>query len=181
MVQTTETLAAAVAARASNLYSSRRMLCAEAVLTALNEELDGGLNQDQAVGLASGFSFGLGGSGCLCGAAGGSILAIGLLLGSRKAWESRKEIRETAKAFQQWFKTEHGSTCCRVLSKQAGGDSRLHFAQCRQRTAASAHKAAHLILERRPNLAATAAPVSRPGQATRLGSLLLHARSLFRR
>lgn len=69
MNQPAETEAvAALARKARALFESKEVLCAEAVLLALNEGLGGGLDPDRAKGLAMGYGNGMGGSGCACGA-----------------------------------------------------------------------------------------------------------------
>lgn len=69
----------AVRDKARALYRSRRLMCSEAILTAVNEVFAGGLTERQAVALASALPVGLGG-GCLCGALGGAAVALGLTL-----------------------------------------------------------------------------------------------------
>ncbi|MBC8177045.1 MAG: hypothetical protein H8E19_06525 [Deltaproteobacteria bacterium] len=59
----TEALIAQIKNRARNLYLTRQLLCAEAVLVTLNQGLDGGLSDAQAIAMAAPFSIALGGSG----------------------------------------------------------------------------------------------------------------------
>jgi len=139
--------------RAENLYRTGQYLCAESILLTLNSGFRGPLTDDEAVGLSAGLVDGLGGSGCLCGAVGGATLAIGLLLGGDSPHGGRVEIRKAVNELHQWFKKEHGSTCCRVLSKKVKDDKAAHFAQCADLTGKAAEKAARIILERRPDIA----------------------------
>ena len=147
-----------IRARAENLYTSRQFLCSEAILAAMNQGLGGGLTEDQAVGLAAGLAIGLGDSGCLCGALGGAILAVGLFLGQSKAHRYRREIRQAANELHRLFKERHRSTCCRVLSREVKDDPVAHFRQCANLTGDGAEWAARLVLERRPHLAGQAHP-----------------------
>jgi hypothetical protein len=77
----TEALIAQIKKRAENLYLTRQMLCAEAVVVTLNKALNGGLSEAQAVAVAAPFSIALGDSGCICGALSGAVLACGLFVG----------------------------------------------------------------------------------------------------
>ena len=74
-------LVAQIRGRALNMYQTRQLLCAEAVLVALNHGFGGGLSDDQAVALAAPFCVALGDSGCLCGALSGAVMGSGLFLG----------------------------------------------------------------------------------------------------
>ena len=77
-----EALIAQIKNRAENLYQTRQLLCAEAVVVTLNKVLNGGLSDAQAVAVAAPFSIAMGDSGCICGALSGAVLACGLLVGN---------------------------------------------------------------------------------------------------
>ena len=89
----TEILIARIRDRAYNLYETRQMLCTEAVLTAMNQGLNGGLTKAQTMAMAAPFCAALGESGCLCGALSGAVMASGLLLGQNRAGRNRKKMR----------------------------------------------------------------------------------------
>ena len=152
MNEQVETTVRQIRERAENLYLTRQLLCTEAVLVAMNQALDGGLTEDQAVGLASGLTVGLGDSGCLCGALSGAVLALGLLLGGGKPYKHRKDIRSATKELHDAFKSKFKSSCCRVLTKKVKENGKAHFEQCVQLTGEAAEMAARLVLERRPEL-----------------------------
>ncbi|EPR35432.1 C_GCAxxG_C_C family protein [Alkalidesulfovibrio alkalitolerans DSM 16529] len=162
--------AAAVRERARNLYESRRMLCAEAVLAAVNEGFDCGLSEEQAVALTAALPVGLGGSGCLCGAVSGGAVALGLLLAREPRCLSRAEIRKASARLHDDFKKAYGSTCCRVLCKKVKDDRKAHFAQCANLTAVAAGAAVSLAIELRPELgeAAVQRPLARDNRLTAL-------------
>lgn len=139
--------------RAENLYSTRQLLCSEAVLTVLNEGLRGGLSAEHAISLASAFPVGLGDSGCLCGAVSGGVLALGLFLGREKlAAGDTYGAQTAAHTLHDEFKELYGATCCRVLSRKVKDDLKAHFRQCATLTGVGAELAARIILERRPEL-----------------------------
>lgn len=147
-----DVLVARIRERARNLYLTRQFLCTEAVLVALNQSLDGGLTDAQSIAMASPFSEALGGSGCLCGALSGAVMACGLLIGNDRPYRHRKKMRDIAHQMHDAFKAANGATCCRVLSRKVKNHKNAHFHQCAVLTAETTELAARLILERRPEL-----------------------------
>lgn len=147
-----ETLIAQIRERAHNLYLTRQLLCTEAVMVALNNGLDGGLSEAQAVAMAAPFCAALGESGCMCGALSGAVLAAGLLLGNDHPYRNRRCVRNSARRLHDAFKAMNGATCCRVLSRKVRHDKKVHFEQCADLTAGAAELAARLILRKRPEL-----------------------------
>lgn len=169
---TLESPQARIGAAATEIFLSRPQNCAEAVVLALNRHLTGGLPPAQAAGVASGFSLGLGGAGCLCGALSGATLCLGLFLAPRGDRLERRAARKAAKALHQSFLEAHGSACCRELCRAASGDeTEARAKRCAAITGFAAAEAARLILEIRPELAGTGfAPA--PGLFSRLRRLL---------
>jgi C_GCAxxG_C_C family probable redox protein len=138
---------------AQNIFSTHQLMCAEAVLTTINRGLGGGLPEDVAVRMASGFSEGLSGSGCLCGAVSGGVLALGLFLGRNgPGFSNRRKIKRKTGLLHDLFKQKYDATCCRLLTKHVKEGSQAHLAQCTELTGAAAAMAARLILEERPAL-----------------------------
>ena len=152
----TEELITGISARARNLYLTRQMLCAEAVLAALNRGFDGGLTDVQATAMSAPFCVALGDSGCLCGALSGAVMATGLLLGKDGAYRHRVAMRDSARRLHDAFKSTNGATCCRVLSRKVRHDPKAHFEHCAELTAQAAELAARLVIEKRPELVAQA-------------------------
>jgi len=138
--------------RSRNLYLSRRLLCSEAILVTLNSGLNGGISEDQAVGMAAPFAIAMGESGCLCGALSGGVLACGLFIGSNGPYRHRWEMRGCARELHDSFKKANGATCCRVLSRKVKHDKKAHFLNCADLTAEATGMAARLILQKRPEL-----------------------------
>lgn len=142
-----------VSARAENLFRSGQLVCSEAVLSVLNESLHGGLSSEQAISLAAGFPEGLGGSGCICGALSGGVMALGLFLGrKRSGGRDRWRLKAATEKLHNRFKEEMHSTCCRVLTKKVKDDDKAHFDQCARLTGTGARLAAEIILDLRPDL-----------------------------
>ncbi len=149
-------LVAELAARARNLYLTRQMLCTEAVLTALNQGLNGGLDDRQTIAMAAPFCVALGESGCLCGALSGAVMGTGLFLGRSNPYRHRRATRDHAHRLHDAFKQANGATCCRVLTRRVRNDAKAHFRHCADLTAQATELAARLILDERPELAVRA-------------------------
>jgi len=167
-----ETLIVRIRNRAHHLYESRQMLCAEAVLTALNQGLGGGLTDGQTTALAAPFGMALGTGRCLCGALGGAVMAAGLLLGGEHTHWQRRRMRASARQLHDAFTAANGATCCRVLTRKVKHDSKAHFRLCAGLTAHSAELAARLVLQERPALIARADHAYPPGHHTTIGGAL---------
>jgi C_GCAxxG_C_C family probable redox protein len=152
--ETPEALVQLIKAKARNLFLTRQLQCAQAVLCTLNEGLRGGLRRDVAARLASGLAEGLGGSGCLCGAVSGGVLALGLFMGKegRNLFKASGTSFSTALLHRQ-FAERFGSACCKALSKRVKHDAKAHFDQCAELTGAAAEIASRIILESKPHLA----------------------------
>jgi C_GCAxxG_C_C family probable redox protein len=158
-----------MARRAEELFLSREMYCAEAIVCAVSEGLNGGLARERARGLATGFGEGLGKAGCVCGALSGAVLASSWFLSANL---SPREVRAASRELHDRFREAHGATCCRVLTKPVKGDPAGHFAKCSGLTRFGAELAARVILARLPSLAHGATPPRPRTGASRLASLL---------
>jgi C_GCAxxG_C_C family probable redox protein len=152
-IQTSADLPILIGERARNLFMSRRMYCSEAVLVTLNQALGGSLEEYQALALAAPFSEGVGKSGCMCGAVGGALMALGLFVGGTDPERRRTAVQQISRGFMERFKAEFGSTCCRVLAKKGEKPFSSAFGRCSGITARAAALAAELILAQRPELA----------------------------
>lgn len=175
-----EAMVRRIRSRAENLFRTRQYHCAEAVLLALNGGFDAGLSERHAVALASGLPVGVGGSGCMCGALSGAILATGLLLGGDRPHRNRSRVRRASAALHDRFKAAHGSTCCRVLTRKGKTEGHARFDRCASFTGDGAEFAARLALEHRPELAERADPEYLGRKNSRLGGFLLRVSRLWR-
>ncbi len=173
-----ESLVTRVKDHARNLYETRQFLCTEAVLVALNQGLDGGLTEDQAVTIAAPFCVAMGDSGCLCGALSGAVLATGLFMGNNRPYAHRKDMRESGMGLHNAFKAVNGATCCRILTEKVKHDKRAHFKQCANLTAGAAEMAVRLVLEKRPDLIPVAGSRPFPRHYGRISGF---AAKIFRR
>ncbi|MGE4298894.1 MAG: C-GCAxxG-C-C family protein [Desulfovibrionaceae bacterium] len=152
MTEEQQVLIDSIRERAENLYRTRQHLCTDTVLLLFNEVFDGGLSEQQIIGLTSGFAIGMGESGCLCGAVSGAAMALGLLLGEDGAYSRSPAIRKSVNQLHDQFKLAHKSTCCRVLVKPVKDDPARHFDQCARLTGDAAAQAARILITQRPEL-----------------------------
>lgn len=91
--------------------------CSESVIATLRDALDLDI-PDSAIAMSSGFPWGLGGAGCLCGAVAGGTMCIGFLYGRSKPGDPRNvRCFELTKEFHDKFKEKFKAACCRVLIK----------------------------------------------------------------
>ena len=149
-----EDLSQLVGAKAQALFADGRMLCTPAVVTALNQGLGGEVDPAVINNFTAGMGNGLGGAGCLCGAVSGGCLALGLFLGSGRAGgRASRQVAAASHALHDDFKTQRGSTCCRVLSRKVKDDAKAHMAQCADLSRLAAELACQAILAARPELA----------------------------
>jgi C_GCAxxG_C_C family probable redox protein len=149
-----DALAIAIGKRAENLFATRQLECAEAVLVVLNRALDGGLSEETAIRLGSGLCDGIGGSGCACGALSGGAVALGLFLGRRgPGFGNGGPAKSAAAELHDDFRQRFGATCCRVLTNSQKTDPAVHFRRCAARTGWTARAVAAAVLRQRPELA----------------------------
>jgi C_GCAxxG_C_C family probable redox protein len=75
-----------------------------------------GIESDVVPRIASGFSFGIGGTGAVCGAVVGGVMAIGLKYGRQEPWEPRERAYAPAQELARRFREEMGHLCCHELT-----------------------------------------------------------------
>lgn len=148
-----EALVDKIRKRAENLFSTRQLMCSEAVLTVLNQGLGGGLTPEIAIRLTSGLAEGFGGSGCTCGALNSGIIALGLFLGRNgPGILNNYKINKASRKLHDRYKEYSGSTCCRVLTKNVKHGSKDHYSLCTRHTGIASELTARIILEHKPEL-----------------------------
>ena len=98
--------------KAVEYFTKQGYSCAESVV---QSAIDEGIVPEELLSVASSFSGGIG-SGCLCGAIGGSQWVIGYLFGKNNPNGNEYSARTKAKEFIEEFKKNHKATCCRVLT-----------------------------------------------------------------
>ena len=91
--------------------------CSESVIYAFRKHFEIELSDD-AIAMSSGFPWGLGGGGCICGALAGGTMMIGYFFGRRTPGDPKiNKCFELTKELHDYFKATNEATCCRVLIK----------------------------------------------------------------
>ena len=142
-----EVSVAKIAKDAEDLFRGG-FFCSEAVVSSIrsNFEMD---VPEEVIAMASGFPIGIGRSKCLCGAASGGVMAIGLVFG--RTVQKDPQVEQTlllSKELHDWFKEANGKNalCCRILTKEFDMGAGEHKEQCIRFTGLVAGKVAEMII-----------------------------------
>lgn len=120
--------------------------CSESVIYAIKKGFDLEMSDD-AIAMSSGFPWGLGGGGCICGALAGGVMCIGYFFGRRIPGDQTfLKCQELTKELHDYFKETCGATCCRVLTKGKEKNSPERKAQCIQFVEATVEKVVEIIV-----------------------------------
>lgn len=131
---------------AEGYYRNGDFYCSEAVVKTVKDEFKIDISDD-IIKMASGFPVGIGGSGCTCGAVSGGIMALGLVFGRNTAKDSKVDkAMVLSKELHDYFKENHKSTCCRILTKGMTLGTETHMKQCIFLTGEVAYKVAEIIV-----------------------------------
>ena len=121
--------------------------CSESVVYAIRKHFKLNLSDD-AIAMSSGFPWGLGGGGCICGALAGGTMCLGYFFGRRTPGDPRiAHCFELTKELHDFFKETCGATCCRTLTKGLDKDSPARKAQCVVFVRETIKKTAEIIIE----------------------------------
>lgn len=120
--------------------------CSEAVIYAIKKGFEMDLSDD-AIAMSSGFPWGLGGGGCICGALAGGTMCLGYVFGRRTPGDPAFfKCQEVTKELHDHFKKVAGATCCRVLTKNYEKNSPERKAHCITLVEATVEKVAEIII-----------------------------------
>lgn len=120
--------------------------CSESLIYAIRKNFDLDMSDD-AIAMSSGFPWGLGGGGCICGALAGATMMIGYFFGRTTPGDSKiNKCFALTNELHDFFKEYCGATCCRVLTKGKEKNSPERKAQCTDFVAATVKKTAEIIL-----------------------------------
>lgn len=115
---------------AENYYRNGEFSCSESVVKTMRDEF-GLAVPDVIIALASGFSGGMGRSGCTCGAIAGGVMVLGMLFGRTQGGDPRvKHTMALARELHDGFQKRHRVLCCRVLTRGLQFGSTEHKNQC---------------------------------------------------
>ena len=130
---------------AEDYYRNGDFYCSEAIVKTIRDEFDLQL-PDEIISMASGFPVGIGGSGCICGAVAGGIMALGLFFGRTEAKDVKVDkAMALSKELHDTFQHNHKSLCCRVLTRNMTLGSPEHMEQCIAFTGEVAEETAKII------------------------------------
>lgn len=120
--------------------------CSESVIFALNKHFDLGM-ADDAIAMSSGFPWGLGGAGELCGAVAGGTMVLGYLYGRRQPGDPKIErCFKLTNALADAFKDEFHSCQCGTLIEGYEKHSPERKCKCNDYVSAVVTKTAKIIL-----------------------------------
>jgi len=93
--------------------------CSESIVRAAIELkiVDNKFDIENLTRIASAFSGGIGGSGCICGAVSGAQIVLGCNFGRNNTETPPKIIKALSGQFMQRFKDKRKAICCRVLTE----------------------------------------------------------------
>ncbi len=120
--------------------------CSESVMYTIRDHFDLELSDD-AIAMSSGFPWGLGGGGCICGALAGGTMCLGYFFGRRTPGDPSVETCfRLTKELHDYFRSQCGATCCRMLTKGMEKNSPERKAQCTAFVKNTVRKTAEIIL-----------------------------------
>lgn len=121
--------------------------CSESVIYAIRKHFEIELSDD-AIAMSSGFPWGLGSAGCICGALAGGTMMIGYFFGRRTPGDPCiNKCFELTTELHDYFKETNGATCCRVLIKNfPDRNSAERKAHCIEMVKTTVVKTAEIIM-----------------------------------
>ncbi|NMB79829.1 MAG: hypothetical protein GYA23_12130 [Methanomicrobiales archaeon] len=131
---------------AEEYVQSGQLYCPEAIVKAINDGFKAGY-PNRIIGLASGFSYGIGGAGCSCAAVTGGVMAIGMIFGRKEPGDPEVDrCLGLCRELHTIFSGRHGFVCCRTLIHGMALNSIPQKEQCIDFTGEVAEEAAKIIL-----------------------------------
>ena len=120
--------------------------CSESVIYAIRKHFEVDI-PDEAIAMSSGFPWGIGGGGCICGALAGGTMCIGYFFGRTTPGDSKiTRCFELTNEFHDYFKEACGATCCRILTKGMERNSPERKAQCNRFVELTVKKIAEILI-----------------------------------
>jgi len=130
---------------AEGYYANGDYYCSEAIVATIRNQFQVDM-PIEAIAMASGFSVGVGGAKCICGAVSGGILCIGYFFGRTNPKDLKvNKTLELAKELHDYFIDKNKVLCCRILTKDMTLGSETHMKQCVSFTGDIAVKTAEIL------------------------------------
>ncbi len=119
--------------------------CSESVIYAIRKNFELEMSDD-AFAMSTGFPWGLGGAGCICGAVAGGAMCLGFVFGRRNPGEPISDCHRVTKEFAQAIRAKFGATCCgKLISNFEDLNSPGRKAHCSDIVAFTVTEIAHII------------------------------------
>jgi len=120
--------------------------CSESVIYAIRKNFELEMSDD-AFAMSTGFPWGLGGIGCICGAVAGGAMCIGFVFGRRTPGDPcASNCQKLTKEFGQAIRDKFSATCCgKLISNFEDLNSPGRKARCADIVAFSVTEVAHII------------------------------------
>ena len=121
--------------------------CSESVIYAINKNLELGISDD-AIAMSSGFPWGLGGPGCLCGALAGGTMSLGQVFGRRTPGDPKiKKCFELTEELHNYFVEQNGAACCgRIIAEFDDRNDPKRKCKCTALVRSTVRKVAEIII-----------------------------------
>lgn len=120
--------------------------CSESIVYAIRKHFKLELSED-AIAMSSGFPWGLGGGGCICGALAGGTMMLGYFFGRTKPGDPKiSKCFEHCQELHDDFCKHCGASCCRSLTRGMEKNSPQRKAQCTEFVAFTVKRTAEIIL-----------------------------------
>lgn len=120
--------------------------CSESVIYAIRKHFGIDLSDD-AIAMSSGFPWGLGGGGCICGALAGGTMFIGYFFGRRTPGDPKiQRCFALTKELHDFFRDSFESPCCGVLIRGYAKDAPERKELCTKIVTGTVRKTASIIL-----------------------------------
>lgn len=120
--------------------------CSESVIYAVRKHFEIDLSDD-AIAMSSGFPWGLGGGGCICGALAGGAMCIGYFFGRRTPGDPKiKRCFALTQELHDYFRQAFGSACCRIQIKGYDREAPERKAKCTDIVSGTVRKTAEIII-----------------------------------
>ena len=121
--------------------------CSESVIYAIKKGFELEMSDDD-IAMSSGFPWGLGGGGCICGALAGGTMMLGYFFGRRTPGDPKiQKCFALTQELHDYFKKTNGATCCRILIKDfPDRNSAERKAHCIEMVKTTVAKTAEIIM-----------------------------------
>ena len=121
--------------------------CSESVMYALRKNFGWEELSDDVIAMTSGFPWGLGGAGCLCGAVASGSISLGYMFGRRTPGEPVTRCHQLTNEFADAVREKFGATCCgKLIAEFPDRDAAPRKAKCSEIVSFCARTAAEIIV-----------------------------------